>query len=677
MVQSALRSGDLFYKGPDVEILSAPEIDSRYESSARGIHIIGDLSGIPLLKNAVNMGQDFVEKIGPSLRQSELEEGEVHLLIVGGGGAGLAAALAAQEMGLRYLLVEQKHPGNTINSFFKGKEIFAEPEALPNRSRLWVKHSYKEELLEHWKETIEKENLNLVDCERVTDIRRDGASLVVETTKEKYRARRVALAVGRSGNPRMLKIPGEELPKVQHVLVDPDEYTMEKIAIVGGGDASLEAALALAPHNEVTLIVRGRGVRRAQKANIEGLNQRVEAGKITLLTEAKALEVREHSLDVEIKGESQTIANDRLFVMIGSDPPDDFLKHLKIRKVGDWSLKKTLSLIGITALVFLLYAWKKQAFWPFVPGGPLYAWTSWQPSMWFGLLYSTLITGFGVKAIFRYRRDPYQVKRYVSLILSQVLLFWIIPEIIFQMMWPVQDGWRAYGLFFPAPLYVWNFWAPQDAHIFWFAWSIVISIAGVPLLAKVTGKKYCAFVCSCGGLAETLGDSFRTLSPRGRRMRAWENLLTYTVAVLVAMVIAFGLADKDSSWWTFQGNVVDFLLAGVVGLAAYPFWGNRIWCRFLCPLAKLLYIFAKDNSRVKITSGQHCIRCTLCSKYCQMGIPVMEFAKNGEEFSNKNSSCIQCGICITVCPVRNLQHGDWSEEYWKEEIEQGPPVHVV
>jgi predicted molibdopterin-dependent oxidoreductase YjgC len=55
----------------------------------------------------------------------------------------------------------------------------------------------------------------------------------------------------------------------------------------------------------------------------------------------------------------------------------------------------------------------------------------------------------------------------------------------------------------------------------------------------------------------------------------------------------------------------------------------------------------------------------------------MEFAKDGKEFSNRNSSCIQCGICVTVCPVRNLQHGDWSEERWKEEIEQGPPVHVV
>jgi NosR/NirI family nitrous oxide reductase transcriptional regulator len=677
MTPSAPRFGDLFYKGPDVEILRAPEIDSRYESSVKGIHIIGDLAGIPLLKNAVNMGQDFVEKIGPALRDSDLEDGEFHMLIVGGGGAGLAAALAAHEMGLRILLVEQKHPGNTINSFFKGKEIFAEPEALPNRSRLWVEHSYKEELLERWNATIEEENLNVVECEKVTNIRRDGASFVVETTQRGYRARRVALAIGRSGNPRMLGVPGEELTKVHHVLVDPDAHTMEKIAVVGGGDASLEAALALAPHNEVTLIVRGRTVSRAQKANIERLNHMVESGKVNLLTEAKPLEVREHSLDVEVKGEPYTVANDRLFVMIGSDPPEEFLKALKIRTVGDWNLKRVLSLIGLAALVFLLYGWKKQGFWPFVPGGPLYAWTSWQPSMWFGLLYATVITGFGVKAIIRYRKDPYQVKRYISLILSQILLFWFIPEIIFQMLWPVQDGWRAYGLFFPAPLYVWNFWAPQGAHVFWFAWSIVISVAGVPLMAKLTGKKYCAFVCSCGGLAETLGDGFRTLSPRGRRMRAWENLLTYTITVLVAMVIAFGLANKDSGWWKIQGLLVDFSLAGVVGLAAYPFWGNRIWCRFLCPLAKLLYIFAKDNSKVKIASGQHCIRCTLCTKYCQMGIPVMEFAKNAEEFSNRNSSCIQCGICVTVCPVRNLQHGDWSEERWKEEIEQGPPVHVV
>lgn len=145
----------------------------------------------------------------------------------------------------------------------------------------------------------------------------------------------------------------------------------------------------------------------------------------------------------------------------------------------------------------------------------------------------------------------------------------------------------------------------------------------------------------------------------------------------MGLVVIFGIINKDLAWWKIQSTLIDFALAGLVGVAAYPFRDNRIWRRFLCPLAKLLYIFAKDNSRVKISSGVHCIRCTLCSKYCQTGIPVMEFAKAVEEFSNKNSSCIQCGICITVCPVRNLQHGDWAEELWEKEIKKGPPIDVI
>jgi Pyruvate/2-oxoacid:ferredoxin oxidoreductase delta subunit len=389
----------------------------------------------------------------------------------------------------------------------------------------------------------------------------------------------------------------------------------------------------------------------------------IDSGKIKLFTESSVTAVREDAIDIKISDSRQTLANDHLFIMIGSIPQDNFLKKLGIRNIGDWNFKRFLYLIAFSALIFVLYGWKKPLFWPFTEFGWLYTWSSWKPSMWFGILYSVVISGFGIKAMFQYRKDPYQVNRYIMLILSQVFLFWIIPEIIFQTILSVTDGWRAYGLFYPAPLYVWNFWAPQDAHIFWFAWSALVTIAGIPLMAKFTGKKYCAYICSCGGLAETLGDGFRTLSPRGRKSRAWENLLTYAVTVTVGLVV--------------QSTLIDFALAGFVGVAAYPFWGNRIWCRFLCPLAKLLYIFAKDNSRVKISSGSHCIRCTLCSKYCQMGIPVMEFAKSGEDFSNKNSSCIQCGICITVCPVRNLQHGDWSEEFWEKEIVKGPPINVI
>ena len=52
-----------------------------------------------------------------------------------------------------------------------------------------------------------------------------------------------------------------------------------------------------------------------------------------------------------------------------------------------------------------------------------------------------------------------------------------------------------------------------------------------------------------------------------------------------------------------------------------------------------------------IRSDARCISCTQCSKYCQVGVDVMYFAKNQEFLDNSNSACIQCGICVDVCPM--------------------------
>jgi ferredoxin len=54
---------------------------------------------------------------------------------------------------------------------------------------------------------------------------------------------------------------------------------------------------------------------------------------------------------------------------------------------------------------------------------------------------------------------------------------------------------------------------------------------------------------------------------------------------------------------------------------------------------------------LQISSNDKCITCGECSRYCEVGIDVMAFAKNQQSFSNDDTSCIQCGICITVCPM--------------------------
>jgi formate hydrogenlyase subunit 6/NADH:ubiquinone oxidoreductase subunit I len=62
-------------------------------------------------------------------------------------------------------------------------------------------------------------------------------------------------------------------------------------------------------------------------------------------------------------------------------------------------------------------------------------------------------------------------------------------------------------------------------------------------------------------------------------------------------------------------------------------------------------------SRFAIHSNDKCIACGECTRYCQVGIDVMQFAMKQEELNNSNSSCIGCGICVTVCPMGVLSFG--------------------
>ncbi|THB63116.1 MAG: 4Fe-4S binding protein, partial [Desulfovibrio sp.] len=495
--------------------------------------------------------------------------------------------------------------------------------------------------------------------------------------------------------PRRLRIPGEDLAKCRTSLSDPDDFTDQDVVVVGAGDVAAEIALALAERNRVSLLVRRDKIDRPKQRNRDALHALAAKGKIKIHYNTSPKAVTEQEVAITCKGEESTLKNDVVFCALGSDLPLPLLRKLGIRMESDWTLGRMARLVGFLAVVLFYYLWKKEFLkgfvfpesWGFWTGDSLglYGWTrtvsEWAsgvlpagPSLWAGAVYSALVLVFGLGCLRKYRGDPFQRKRYIVVIISQVLLLWIIPEIVFQGILALADGWRSYGLVIPAPLYVWNFKDPMSANLFWLVWFTVFSFIGVPLYSKFTGKMYCSWVCGCGCLAETFGDRWRHLAPRGRRARAWENFGQWTILGVVACFVALGLANAESTAWTWQELLVDFLLAGVIGVAAYPFWGNRIWCRFLCPLSRVMHAVAGNTSQRKISSGAHCIECGLCSKYCQMGIPVMEFAKNAQPFDNANSSCIQCGICVSVCPVRNLQHMEWDEDVWKDTVRNGPMV---
>lgn len=110
---------------------------------------------------------------------------------------------------------------------------------------------------------------------------------------------------------------------------------------------------------------------------------------------------------------------------------------------------------------------------------------------------------------------------------------------------------------------------------------------------------------------------------------------------------------------TVYGFMIGSIFSGVVGTGFYPLMGNRVWCRFGCPLAAYLGFVQRFKSRFRITTnGGQCISCGNCSTYCEMGIDVRAYAQRGQNIIR--SSCVGCGVCSAVCPrgVLNLENRD-------------------
>lgn len=126
------------------------------------------------------------------------------------------------------------------------------------------------------------------------------------------------------------------------------------------------------------------------------------------------------------------------------------------------------------------------------------------------------------------------------------------------------------------------------------------------------------------------------------------------------------------------GFLIGSIFSGVIGVGFYPIFGNRVWCRFGCPMAAILGFQQRLFSRFRITTnGGQCISCGNCSTYCEMGIDVRAYAQKGENIVR--SSCVGCGICAAVCPrgVLKLENGSMKGRINSNAILLGNDVDLM
>lgn len=308
---------------------------------------------------------------------------------------------------------------------------------------------------------------------------------------------------------------------------------------------------------------------------------------------------------------------------------------------------------------------------------------------WFvyGSLYTFSVLVLGVKFIYKYRHNRYQVLRTFSVMFFQLGFAFLIPaflqvmnqpEYYFTYFWPLKD-------YYGSPGAVQYYGTASSISVWFITFSALMTFVGTPVLTYFFGKRwYCSWVCGCGGLAETAGDAFRHLSDKS--LKAWKIERWMIHSVLVAVVLMTGLLWLNSwqqggvlgkfsqAYSTAYGYLIGMAFSGVVGVGFYPLMGSRVWCRFGCPQAAILGIFQKKKSKFRITvNGGQCISCGNCSTYCEMGIDVRHYAQRGQDVVR--ASCVGCGICAAVCP-RGVLRLEGAASDIDQRAGQSRTVHV-
>lgn len=320
-----------------------PAIDATLQSrDVPGLYLAGDLTGLPLIRNAINQGAAAVEAAMASL-QGRRHEAPLDLVIVGAGPAGISAALAAAQRGLRYRVIEQGSVAESIRSFPRGKLVFDQPLGLPMVGDLWLAESTKEELVGKWLRVVRQQGLRIDEHCRVTAIDHDAAGMftvrgLADTTNHAWVAPRVILAIGRRGTPRKLpvELPDAVVDRVHYSMADARSFAGRRVVVVGLGDVAMEAAVALSrqPGTDVTVVYRGDGFRRGKQRNVDELKRRVTAGRVALRLKTEIAAVHDDRLVLRGPGADETIGWDTILVMIGSIAPWEFLLRAGVQRVG-------------------------------------------------------------------------------------------------------------------------------------------------------------------------------------------------------------------------------------------------------------------------------------------------------------------------------------------------------
>ncbi|MBI2129164.1 FAD-dependent oxidoreductase [Candidatus Woesearchaeota archaeon] len=199
------------------------------------------------------------------------------LIIIGAGPAGMSAAVYAARNKLDFLIISKDIGGQAVWS--SDVENYIGYQFITGA-----------ELTQKFEEHVKKYNVQIITDE-IVELRKPNSIFEVEAkSSKKYQAKTVIIASGKK--PRMLNVPGEKEFRGKGVtycaVCDAPLFSGKDVAVIGGGNSALDAALQLTKYANKIYMINITG----ELGGEEVLRQKIEKNKkVAVLNNSKTVEI--------------------------------------------------------------------------------------------------------------------------------------------------------------------------------------------------------------------------------------------------------------------------------------------------------------------------------------------------------------------------------------------------
>lgn len=260
---------------------------------------------------------------------------EYNIIIIGGGPNGLACAIEMQRKGMKALVLEKGAIAESILHYPRGMTFFSTSENIAiGDIPFTIDHpkATREEALNYYRMVVEYYDLPVrLFCKAETVEKQNAKFLITVDNGDIYQTDYVVIATGYFDFPRKLRIPGEDLPHVKYYYDEPFRYARMNVAIIGGGNSAVEAALNLYRHGvNVSLVVRKENMKKTAKYwLLPDLLNRIKEGSIKAYFNHETIRIECGKLLARNNPEKKNveIPADFVFILAGYLPDTGFMRQ--------------------------------------------------------------------------------------------------------------------------------------------------------------------------------------------------------------------------------------------------------------------------------------------------------------------------------------------------------------